>query len=266
MNEDNRNIYAAIIKMAVKTARAITDDQEALAVKCLYKQWEKQIGRQLEVGEYIQHNKQLYRVLQQHIAQVNWIPGEGTESLYVIIDKEHSGAENDPIPWKANMECFNGKYYIEDGILYLCVRDSGIALQCKIVDVLGNYFKLANEEEKEEEPIEPPVEEPKEDEGGEDVPPTDEGGEDNGENNGGENTEGGEVVEPEEPKEEEGEDEVVAELGTKENPIPYVISNTPMENGKYYIEEGVVYLCNRSEAVLHHPLSALVGLYVVIAE
>ena len=65
---------------------------------------------------------------------------------------------------------------------------------------------------------------------------------------------------------EEGGDEVVAELGTKENPIPYVISNTPMENGKYYIEEGVVYLCNRSEAVLHHPLSALVGLYVVIAE
>lgn len=266
MNEDNRNIYAAIIKMAVKTARAITDDQEALAVKCLYKQWEKQIGRQLEVGEYIQHNKQLYRVLQQHIAQANWIPGEGTESLYVIIDKEHSGAENDPIPWKANMECFNGKYYIEDEILYLCVRDSGIALQCKIVDVLGNYFKLANEEEKEEEePIEPPIEEPKEDEGGEDVPPTDEGGEDNGENNEGENTEGGEVVEPEEPKEEE-EDEVVAELGTKENPIPYVISNTPMENGKYYIEEGVIYLCNRSEAVLHHPLSALVGLYVVIAE
>jgi hypothetical protein len=163
------------------------------------------------------------------------------------------------------MECFNGKYYIEDEVLYLCVRDSGIALQCKIVDVLGNYFKLANEEEKEEEqPIEPPIEEPKEDEG-EDIPPTDEGGENNGENNGEENTEGGEVVEPEEPKEEE-EDEVVAELGTKENPIPYVISNTPMENGKYYIEEGIVYLCNRSEAVLHHPLSALVGLYVVIAE
>ena len=256
MNEDNRNIYAAIIKMAVKTARAITDDQEALAVKCLYKQWEKQIGRQLEVGEYVQHNKQLYRVLQQHTAQESWVPGVGTESLYVIIDKEHSGTENDPIPWKANMECFNGKYYIEDEVLYLCVRDSGIALQCKIVDVLGNYFKLANEEEKEEEqPIEPPIEEPKEEEGGED----------NGENNGGENTEGGEVVEPEEPKE-EGGDEVVAELGTKENPIPYVISNTPMENGKYYIEEGVVYLCNRSEAVLHHPLSALVNLYVVIAE
>ena len=263
MNEDNRNIYAAIIKMAVKTARAITDDQEALAVKCLYKQWEKQLGRQLEVGEYIQHNKQLYRVLQQHIAQANWIPGEGTESLYVIIDKEHSGTENDPIPWKANMECFNGKYYIEDEILYLCVRDSGIALQCKIVDVLDNYFVLANAED-----------------GGEDVPSTDEGGEDNGENNEGENVEqpnepnedNGEVeegeeeiVEPEEPKEEE-EDEVVAEEGTLENPIAYEVGVTPLENGKYYIENDVVYLCNRSEAVVYHNLSALIGLYVTVVE
>lgn len=264
MNEDNRNIYAAIIKMAVKTARAITDDQEALAVKCLYKQWEKQLGRQLEVGEYIQHNKQLYRVLQQHIAQANWIPGEGTESLYVIIDKEHSGTIDDAIPWKANMECFNGKYYIEDEVLYLCVRDSGIALQCKIVDVLDNYFVLANAEDEEEQPIEPPVEEPEED-GGEDVPSTDEGGEDNGENNEGENTEGGEVVEPEEPKE-EGEDEVVAEEGTLENPIAYEVGVTPLENGKYYIENDVVYLCNRSEAVVYHNLSALIGLYVTVVE
>lgn len=238
MNEDNRNIYAAIIKMAVKTARAITDDQEALAVKCLYKQWEKQLGRQLEVGEYIQHNKQLYRVLQQHIAQANWIPGEGTESLYVIIDKEHSGTENDPIPWKANMECFNGKYYIEDEVLYLCVRDSGIALQCKIVDVLDNYFVLANEEEDE----------------GEDIPPTDEGGEDNGEVEEG----GEEIVEP--------EDEIVAEEGTLENPIAYEVGVTPLEEGKYYIENDVVYLCNRSEAVVYHNLSALIGLYVTVVE
>ena len=254
MNEDNKNIYAALIKMAVKQARMITDDQEALAVKCLYKQWEKQLGRQLEVGEYIQHDKQLYRVLQQHVAQANWIPGVGTESLYVIIDKEHSGAENDPIPWKANMECFNGKYYIEDEVLYLCVRDSGIALQCKIVDVLGNYFVLANEEEKEEEEIIPPVVEPEEEEKEEEVIPPEEPKE--------------EEPEIEEPKEEEKEeeDEVVAEVGTKENPIPYEVGATPLEEGKYYIENDVVYLCNRSEAVVYHNLANLIGLYVVVAE
>jgi hypothetical protein len=237
MNEDNRNIYTALIKMAVKMARNITDDQEALSVKCLYKQWEKQIGRQLEVGEYIQYDGKLYRVLQQHVAQTNWIPGVGTESLFVVIDKEHSGLENDPIPWQSNMECFNGKYYIEDNVLYLCVRDSGIALQCKIVDVLNNYFVIPNEEQ--EKPIEPPIEEPKEEE----------------------------PIVPNEPPIEEGEEEeepTESEVGSLEKPIPYVTGVTPLENGKYYIENDVVYLCNRSEAVVYHPLSALVGLYVTI--
>ena len=241
MNEDNRNIYAAIIKMAVKTARAITDDQEALAVKCLYKQWEKQLGRQLEVGEYIQHNKKLYRVLQQHIAQANWIPGEGTESLYVIIDKEHSGTIDDKIPWVANMECIEGKYYIEDNISYLCIRSSGIALQCKASEVVGNYFVVVDENGKQEE-------NENKDEGEEvEIPSTDENGEQPNEDE-------NEVVEPEEPNEE----------GTLENPIAYEVGVTPLEEGKYYIENNVVYLCNRSEAVVYHNLSALVGLYVTI--
>lgn len=243
MNEDNRNIYAAIIKMAVKTARAITDDQEALAVKCLYKQWEKQIGRQLEVGEYIQHNKQLYRVLQQHIAQANWIPGVGTESLYVIIDKEHSGTIDDKIPWVANMECIEGKYYIEDNISYLCIRSSGIALQCKASEVVGNYFVVVDENGKQEE-----NENKDEGEGEEvEIPSTDENGEQPNEDE-------DEVVKPEEPNEE----------GTLENPIAYEVSVTPLEEGKYYIENDIVYLCNRSEAVVYHNLSALVGLYVTI--
>ena len=234
MNEDNRNIYAAIIKMAVKTARAITDDQEALAVKCLYKQWEKQLGRQLEVGEYIQHNKQLYRVLQQHIAQANWIPGEGTESLYVIIDKEHSGTIDDKIPWVANMECIEGKYYIEDSISYLCIRSSGIALQCKASEVVGNYFVVVDEngeeivEEEEEEVVEPSE---------------------------------SEVEEPEVEEEEE-----VTEEGTLELPIQYITGETPLVEGKYYSQNGVTYLCNRSETVVYHDLSALVGLYVTAVE
>jgi hypothetical protein len=153
------------------------------------------------------------------------------------------------------MECFNGKYYIEDNVLYLCVRDSGIALQCKIVDVLNNYFVIPNEEQ--ENPIEPPIEEPKEEEPiVPNEPPIEEG----------EKKEEEPIV-PNEPPIEEGEEEeepTESEVGSLEKPIPYVTGVTPLENGKYYIENDVVYLCNRSEAVVYHPLSALVGLYVTI--
>ena len=157
MNED---IFRAMLHFAVQQARLITDDQEALEVKCLYKEWEVQIGRELSVGEYVQYNGQLFRVLQTHIAQVEWIPGKNTESLYVVIDKEHKGTIVDPIPWKVNMEAFAGKYYIENEILYLCTRDSGIALQYTCVDLVGVYFEIVEGEGNGDEVIEGTLDNP----------------------------------------------------------------------------------------------------------
>ena len=234
---NNNDIYRAIVKMAIKQARQITDDQEALAVKCLYKNWSKQLGRELTVGEYVQHGDRLYRVLTTHVAQANWEPGVGTESLFVIVDKTHAGTKEDPVPWNANMECEEGKYYSEDGVIYLCVRASGIALQCKIVDVLGNYFQLAEGE------VEVPKEEPQPEEPEVEVPEVEE------------------PVEPQEPEEEEKEEPTVAEEGTLELPIPYEIGMV-VYNGKYYKQNDVVYLCTRDSGnALHHDISALIGTY-----
>ena len=154
MDNNIKELWTSIVRIAVKQARQITNDQDALTLKPLYKQWEKQIGRQLEVGEYLQHEDKLYKVLQQHTVQENWIPGVGTESLYMVIDKEHEGTLGDPIPWNVNMECFEGKYYIEDDVLYLCIRNSEIALHHKIKDLVGNYFEIYVEDEKEENPEE----------------------------------------------------------------------------------------------------------------
>jgi hypothetical protein len=59
---------------------------------------------------------------------------------------------------------------------------------------------------------------------------------------------------------EEGE-----ELGTIENPIPYE-SNMVLENGKYYSQGGVVYLCTRDSInPVYHALADLVGQFVVVA-
>lgn len=134
-------LWAAMMKMAVKQARQITDDQEALEVQVLYKQWDKQIGKQLNVGEYVQHNQRLYRVLQQHVAQSTWEPGQGTESLFVVIDKQHAGTSEDPIPYVTNMELFNGKYYTQYEVLYLCTRDSGTPLYHDLSTLVGLYVE-----------------------------------------------------------------------------------------------------------------------------
>ena len=54
------------------------------------------------------------------------------------------------------------------------------------------------------------------------------------------------------------------EMGTLENPIPYE-GNMELENGKYYTQDDVVYLCNRDSGnPIYHNLRDLVGLYVEI--
>lgn len=56
------------------------------------------------------------------------------------------------------------------------------------------------------------------------------------------------------------------ELGTLENPIEYS-GNMVLEIGKYYVQDGVVYLCNRdTENPVYHDLSDLLGLYVEYVE
>ena len=84
---DFEQIWAAIMKLAVKQARQVTDDTEALSLQVLYKQWDRQIGKTLQVGEYINHNDILYKVLQEHVVQDNWAPNV-SPSLFakVLID------------------------------------------------------------------------------------------------------------------------------------------------------------------------------------
>ena len=134
-------MWRAIINLAVKQARLITDDQEALELQILYKSWDQQIGKQLNVGEYVQHEGKLYRVLQAHTAQSTWAPKNGTESLFVVIDKEHAGTLDDPIPYNGNMELFNGKYYIQNEVVYLCTRDSGTPLYHDLSSLVGIYVE-----------------------------------------------------------------------------------------------------------------------------
>jgi hypothetical protein len=50
--------------------------------------------------------------------------------------------------------------------------------------------------------------------------------------------------------------------GTKYDPIPYN-GNMALQNGKYYMQGGVLYKCTRDTGdPVYHDLSALVGIYV----
>ena len=84
MNKRDNEIYRAIVKMSIRLARQITDDQEALTVKVLFKNLHKQVGRELKEGEYVQHDNKLFRVLKTHTVEKAEIDNE----LYIeVVDK-----------------------------------------------------------------------------------------------------------------------------------------------------------------------------------
>ena len=48
----------------------------------------------------------------------------------------------DPIPYNGNMELTAGLYYSQDGVIYLCNRDTGIPVYNALADLVGNYVEV----------------------------------------------------------------------------------------------------------------------------
>jgi hypothetical protein len=99
------------------------DDNTALRMREFYPTWES--GMAYSVGFKVQYNERLYRVVQAHTSQDGWTP-ESVPALYEVIDETHSGTEDDPTPYSGNMELEQGKYYMQDGVIYFCKYGSGI--------------------------------------------------------------------------------------------------------------------------------------------
>ena len=74
--------------------------------------------------------------------QEQYIPGEGTESLYAEINEQNQGTRDDPIPYNNNMALENGKYYSQNGSIYLCNRDTGQAVYNDLIDLVGLYVEI----------------------------------------------------------------------------------------------------------------------------
>lgn len=55
-------------------------------------------------------------------------------------------------------------------------------------------------------------------------------------------------------------------MGTFDNPIPYD-GNMSLENGKYYSQNNITYLCTRDTGIaVYNELKDLIGIYVTLAE
>lgn len=115
-------------------------DEEAVKIPYCYDEWQKDVL--YKVGDRVQVDGKLWKCRQEHTSQENWKPSIETASLWEVIDEQHAGTLENPIPYDMNMEVFKDKYYIENEIIYKCIRNSEQPLYATCESLVGNYFEL----------------------------------------------------------------------------------------------------------------------------
>ena len=132
-----------LIDLLVEVRPNLSDNQ-ALKYRAMYPLWA--VGIAVTEGQRYQYNDRLYKVIQAHTTQADWTP-DITPAMWTVIDEEHTGTIDDPIPAVVNMEYTKGLYYIEDGVIYLMNRQ-GMADGEKITlaylpsQLVGHYFEV----------------------------------------------------------------------------------------------------------------------------
>lgn len=116
------------------------DDNTALRMAKFYPVWE--VGHDYPEGFKVQHGGRLWRCVQAHTSQAGWDP-ENAASLWTEICDTHDGTIDDPIPYSGNMSLTAGLYYIQDYVIYLCTRDTGIPVYNALADLIGLYVEKA---------------------------------------------------------------------------------------------------------------------------
>lgn len=114
------------------------DDNTALRMRDFYPEWTPNTA--YSVGFKVQYKGKLWRVLQAHTSQDGWEP-ENVPALWEQINETHAGTMDDPIPYNGNMRLENGKYYIQDNVIYLCNRDTVKPVYDSLDRLVGQYVE-----------------------------------------------------------------------------------------------------------------------------
>lgn len=116
------------------------DDNTALRMRSFYPEWVP--GADCPSGYKAQWSGRLWRCIQAYMSQAGWEP-ENAPSLWEEICESHSGTADDLIPYSGNMVLTAGLYYVQDGVWYRCIRDTGNPVYHRLEELVGLYVVRA---------------------------------------------------------------------------------------------------------------------------
>lgn len=105
-------------------------------------------GETIKKNTKFQYEGKLFACLQDHTIMPHYYPSINTASLYVEVTPEYTdageemGTLENPIEYNGNMVLENGKYYSQDGVTYLCNRDTINPVYHALKDLVGIYVEV----------------------------------------------------------------------------------------------------------------------------
>ena len=98
-------------------------NNDAIKFKDYLPDWNDYIDKSLPKDFKFKYNNQPYQTIQYiNVVLDNQTP-DITYSLYKVINEEHDGTLENPIPYVQQMAIEKGKYYIQYDVVYLAIQD-----------------------------------------------------------------------------------------------------------------------------------------------
>ncbi len=128
------------LRQLIIKASASLSDTDALQGVELFDEWLPDTD--YERGDRRRYDGVLYKARQAHTSQEIYPPNI-VPALWEVVAPEGKGDTPDnPIEYDQSMVLEEGKFYIENDVVYVCIRDSGVPLYTALANVIGNYVEV----------------------------------------------------------------------------------------------------------------------------
>lgn len=133
--------HAMKLRQMIVKASASLPDEDALNAVELFPAWKADTAYTLD--ERIRYDEKLFKCVQAHTSQEQYPPSIATASLYAEVTLPGDGETPETaISYNGNMALEMGKYYAQNGVVYVCTRDTVNPVYADLADLVGLYVEV----------------------------------------------------------------------------------------------------------------------------
>lgn len=127
---DKRIVMAEQLRKALQLFANTLTEEQAMELSTVYPKWKSgvayKVGDIISYGENSVGDPQLYKIVQAHTSQDDWIPGQGTDSFYDAFGLDESGYPIWSAPSGAHDAYSKGDIVNYNGTLYISLIDGNV--------------------------------------------------------------------------------------------------------------------------------------------